>query len=310
MRENWQYALLAFVLAVVAWYWVSGREKVEVWVQATVQFAGMPENMVVRDSLLQKLNVRIRGPKGLVRSLEDKSLAYPLDLSQLKQGLNVLPIEPGRLPVPKPFEVVEVKPSRVELRVDRLATRQVPVKPVWEGTLDPDYQLMEVVVQPDMVAILGPEKSVSDIQQVETQVIPLNSATPGVIEEVTPLSLPAELEADPGFVNVRLKFGIKTKVFTFELPLTIENATEYAASISPTKVTADVEIPLPLVREGKVEQAVTATVVAEEYLGPGSHPRTPVVTPPKGGKVLSVTPQYVELTLRRKDAPAGNDDKQ
>lgn len=299
MRANWHYALLSLILALVAWYWVSGREKVEVWKQATVQFVGMPENLMVRDSLLQNINVRIRGPKGLVRALEEKLLNYPLDLSQLKQGVNVLSIEPEKFPLAGSLEVVEVKPPRVELQVDRLASRQVPVKPVWEGTLDPDYQLTQVMVQPEKVAIMGPEKAVTEIQQVETQVIPLPGATPGLIEEVTPLSLPGDIEADPGFVNVRLQFGVKTKVFTFELPLELENRTSYKVALSPTKVSADVEIPLPLVREGKVEQAVTATILIEEFLGPGSYPRTPRVTPPEGGKVLSVTPQYVELTLSR-----------
>lgn len=304
MRENWQYLILAFVLALVAWYSVSGREKVDAWMQASVQFTGMPENLVVRDSLLQKINVRVRGPKGLVRSLEDKPLVYSMDLSQLKQGVNVLRIEPERLPLAKPYELVDVSPPRVEIHVDKLATRQVPVKPVWEGTLDPDYQLMNVLVQPDAVTIRGPEKVVTSIRQVETQVISLPGATPGVIEQVTPLSLPDEIVADPGFVNVRLQFGVKTSVFSFELPLTVVNRTDYAASLSPETIKADVEIPLPLVREGKVEESVSARVTAEPFLGPGSYPRRPEVMAPKDGKVLSIAPSYVELTLSEKEDSA------
>ncbi len=305
MRENWQYLILAFVLALVAWYSVSGREKVDVWMQVSVQFTGMPENLVVRDSLLQKINVRVRGPKGLVRSLEEKPLVYSMDLSQLKQGVNVLRIERDKFPLTKPFEVVDVNPPRAEIHVDRLATREAPVKPVWEGTLDPDYQLMNVVVQPEVVTIRGPEKTLTSIRQVETQVIFLAGSTPGLIEQVTPLSLPDEIVADPGFVNVRLQFGVKTKVFNFELPLTLENRTDYAASLSPDTIKADVEIPLPLVREGKVEESVSATVTAEPFLGPGSYPRRPAVSAPEGGNVLSIEPNHVELTLRQKKKSDG-----
>lgn len=297
---------MSFLLALVAWYSVSGREKVDIWTEASVQFANMPENFVVRDGLLQKLNVRIRGPKGLVRDVAEKPLAYSLDLSHLKQGLNVLTIDPDSFPLAKPFEVMEISPPRVEISVDRVASRQVPVKPVWEGTLDPDYQLMNVVVQPQHVVILGPEKIVSEIQQVETQIISLPSATPGRIEEVTPLNLPHEIEADPGFVNVRLQFGVKTKGFTFELPLTVENRTDYAASLAPAKIKAEVEVPLPLVRAGEVEQAVSASVLAEEFLGPGSYPRTPRVVLPPGAKLLSLEPTYVELTLEQVEAGKDN----
>lgn len=297
MRGNWQYALLAFLLALVAWYFVSGREKVDVWMQASVQFSAMPDNLVIRDGLLRKINVRVRGPKGLVHNLEDRSLVYSLDLAKLKPGLNVFPIEPDKFPLSKTFEVVEINPSRLEITVDRLSSKQVPVKPVWEGTLDPDYQLMEVMTQPSSVVIKGPQKIIDEIQQVPTQVIALPSATPGLIEEVVPLSLPDEIEAGTGFVDVRLLFGVKTKAFTLELPLSIENKTKYKASVKPQSITVEMEIPLPVARQGDIKDAVSAKVVADEYMGPGYFAVAPLIMAPKGGRLLKVTPEYVELGL-------------
>ncbi len=297
MRSNWHYALLAFLLALVTWYFVSGREKVDVWMQASVQFAGMPENLVIRNGLLRKINVRVRGPKGLIHTIEDKSLVYSLNLSNLKQGLNVFTLQPEMFPLSKTFEVMEINPPRVDINVDRIASRQVPVKPIWEGALDPDYQLMEVVTSPKEVIVRGPEKIVNDIQQLETQVITLPSATPGGIEEVVPLNLPNEIEADPGFVNVKLVFGVKTKPFSFTLPLTLDNRSAYEATLQPDQIVAEVEIPLPIVRAGDVEQAVSASVVAEEFLGPGPYPRSPRVVLPPGARLLSIKPAYVELTL-------------
>ncbi len=297
MRNNWQHALVAFLLALVAWYFVSGRERVDVWVQASVQFSGMPENMIIRDGLLKNINVRIRGPKGLIHGIDQRSLVYLLDLGKMKQGLNVYALQPDKFPLPRTFEVMEINPSRVEIVVDRIASKQVPVKPIWQGTLDPDYQLMEVVTEPRAVVIQGPEKIVNEIQQVETQLISLPSTTPGTLEEVAPLNLPPEIEADLGFVEVRLLFGVKTKAFHFELPLTVDNRTPYQVTVQPDKIEAEAEIPLPVVRQGAVEEAVTARVQAEEFLGPGVYARSPRIILPPGGRLLTVTPEHVEVTV-------------
>ncbi len=297
MKGNWHYALLAFALALVSWYFVSGREKVDVWIKASLQFSGMPENYIVRDGLLREINVRVRGPKGLVRGLESKSLVYSLDLSGLKPGPNVLPIKPEALPLSKTFEVMEVNPPRVELIVDRAATKRLPVKPLWEGILDPDYQLVEVRTKPQEVTIKGPEKILNEIQEVETQVLTLPNATPGVIEEVTPLNLPSEVEADTGFVDVRLVFGVKLKAFTLTLPLQVVNNTKLKASIRPEQVTVQVEVPLPVTRQGDVSALISARVVAKDFLGPGSMPVSPEITMPSGSRLLSTTPNLVELTL-------------
>ncbi len=297
MKGNWHYALLAFALALVSWYFVSGREKVDIWMRASLQFTNMPENYVIREGMLREINVRVRGPKGLIRGQKEKTLVYSLNLSGLKPGPNVLPIRPDRFPLSKSFEIMEINPPRVEVVVDRLAQRRMPVRPLWEGTLDPDYQLVEVRVRPQEVTVQGPEKILTELREIDTQVIALPSATPGIIEEVAPLSLPAEVETDNGFVDVRLVFAVKRRPFTFTLPVELVNHTSFDAGTAPSEVEVVVEVPLPLTRQGEVRDLLSVRVVAESYFGPGARPVSPELTMPSGSKLVSISPSLIELTL-------------
>jgi hypothetical protein len=63
--------------------------------------------------MISTVEVRVRGPKGLVRSLDAKRLSYPLDVSSLKPGDNVIDIDSEKMPFSRAFEVVEIKPTQV-----------------------------------------------------------------------------------------------------------------------------------------------------------------------------------------------------
>jgi hypothetical protein len=86
LRANWQYLLLALVLAVFSWNLVSGRERVETRVEIPVETVNRPKDLVVSRGLVSRLEVRVRGPRGFIRSLDPSRLAYELDLSGLAPG--------------------------------------------------------------------------------------------------------------------------------------------------------------------------------------------------------------------------------
>ncbi len=301
MRTNWQYALVSFCLALIAWYYVSGRENVDVWVEATVQFSGMPDSLLVRGGLPSKLEVLVRGPKGLVQSIEQKTLVLPLNLANLKAGRNILSIESGDLPLPKNFEVLEVNPPRFDILVDKLAQKVLPIKAKWSGVLDPDYYLMEVTTDPKVAKVRGPAQIIENMRDIETQSVVLPSATPSRVEENAALNLPTEIESDASTVDVVLLFGMKTENLQFTLPIEITNETAYIASVHPKQVQVEVQTPLSLVRKKKeLKNELKAILRVPASYGPGKFPLSCLIRPYPGGRIVTISPENVELELKEK----------
>ena len=83
MWNNWQYRVLAILLALACWYVVSGQEKVETWLEVPLEFVNLPPQMEITSGLVSKLQVRIRGTSNQVRSLNVGRLAYKLDLGKI-----------------------------------------------------------------------------------------------------------------------------------------------------------------------------------------------------------------------------------
>ena len=122
-ESHWQtvkYILLSLLLAVGLWYVVIGSAQVEAQFDLRVDYRGLPEGLVVRDGMVNRISVRLRGPGELLRGLHSRDLAYTVDLSEVKKGANVLPLSVDSLTDLKSYEVVDVSPSRLVLEVDAL----------------------------------------------------------------------------------------------------------------------------------------------------------------------------------------------
>lgn len=300
MKRNLQYALLAFVLAVTAWYFVTGRETVEAWVTLPVQFTGMPDGMVVQEGMVGTVQVRVRGPKGLMRGINDRNVVYPLNLSNLRKGRNVYAFEISKTPVSRAFEIMEFNPARVELVADMLISRKVPVRPAWNGKIHSDYRFVSELAQPDRVTVRGPESVVSSIESLSNEPVSLDEQSFGIIEEEAPLLLPENSVAEPGSVRVRLEIGYKTKEVILNVPVEMVGVGEaITAAASPAKVRLRVEAPLRYLRENRLRDNVRVRADLSGQVVPWRGEKALAVDLPENCTLSGVEPASVTVTLDR-----------
>lgn len=259
MFNNWQYRILAVLLAVVCWYVVTGREKVDAWVEIPVELTNAPKDLYIADGLLTRVDVRVRGPKSMVRSLDPKDLAYPLDLSGLGPGENSIQLKPENVTVSNALEIMEVSPPRVTMKVEQIVEKNLPVEVRWEASLDPNYELKRTAARPTMVAVRGPESAVSGLESVPTETVDVSSAKPGVIRSEVGLILDEVIEAGPSEVGVTLVFGVKREDIWIKIPVTVSAPEGVQAEPRPATVQLEVNKPVTL-SEIDLKDAVTAEV--------------------------------------------------
>ncbi|HMM37264.1 MAG TPA: CdaR family protein [Desulfovibrio sp.] len=299
MRKNWQYILLAVFLAVSTWYLVTGREKVEVWVSMNVEMTNPPSGLTIRKGMVSTIEVRVRGPKGLVRGLDAKRLSYPLDVRQLKVGENLIDIDAERMPFSRAFEVVEIRPNQVVLTVDRMAEKTVPVSAEWSGQVPADYRLLSKKVVPDEVTLRGPEGVLRRLTQAKaTAVVSYEEDPPEVWDENVSLTLPPEVSADPGLVRMILAFGVKTKELWIKIPLDVRASPGLKVRPSRDNVRLLVEGPQALLRTSEFKKDIHAAMVVDPGLRPGKHELNYQVRGlPDKVRVLKRDPETVTVTI-------------
>lgn len=299
MRINWQYALIAMALAVFSWYQVSGRERVETWVELPLEVTSPPRGLVIQQGLVNRVQVRVRGPRGLIRRLNDRDVAYTLPLAGLRIGRNVIELDPAAVPVSRALQVVEVNPQRLMLTVDKLASKTVPVRPAWTTVKDPDFHVLGVAAEPGEVVLTGPESLLADIATVQTELVEFAPKRSGLWDSDVGLSLPAGVEAAPPRVNMEATIEVKTRDVWLKAPFRLE-AWELRgiARIDPPEVKVHVSAPLPLVRRGEVQNEVYATLRLPKDVQPGVVEVPFEVTLPEGCELIETKPATVRVFIK------------
>lgn len=301
MTKNWQTMLLAIALALFTWFLVTGREVVETWVEMPVVMTNPPEGMIIEDGLVDKIQVRLRGPKGLVDSLSTQNLSYSLDVSKLKIGQQVMEIDSSKLPLTSSYEVIDIKPNRLTLTVDRRISKKIALESAWSGKLNSDYKLLEVIAAPDLVEIRGPEtvlRKISKAKVILREDFPVE--VPRNWVEDVGIELPEEVEASPGQVRVEAFFGPKTRDIWVKLPLTVETPAGFKASPVQDFVRLHIEGPIALFRNNEYRDSMNATLLFGGEMAPGKFDLEYDVVLPDGCRLLKKNPETVKTTVKTK----------
>ena len=301
MLKNWKDIGIALALAILTWYLLTGREKVEAWVDMSVEMTNAPEGLIIRKGLISKIEVRVRGPKGLVRSLDRRKWTYSLDVSKLKVGENLVDIDRERIPLSMAYEVVEVKPSRLILSVDRMVKKELPVTSEWRGTLPKDYRLLEIKTVPEMVEVRGAERQVRLMTQVRVVLQNVFETPPATWTDDVPIKLAEGVEANPGQVKMTLRFGPEVKTQWLRVPVRLSTTLGAPAQTSVKYVRVQVEGPLSLLREAEAGRDIPGLIALVKVPGglkAGRHALPYEVEVPEGVRVVSTKGESVAVLVR------------
>ena len=189
--QNWSLKVLALVFAVAMWIFVVGQEKGELSVKVPVEIVNIPKDSVLVGDVVGEVDVRLYGPRSLIRRVASERLAKVVDLAGSKEGEQSFQVVPEDLNLPYGVRVIRVSPARFTVILGIRATREVPVRPVLKGKPAEEFEVAEVTFTPAKVSITGVKEDLKDLDWVWTMPI-----------EVTDLnkdaSLRVQLRVPPG----------------------------------------------------------------------------------------------------------------
>lgn len=296
---NGPVLLLAFSMAMVMWYTVTVRDRLEAQLEIRLDYKGIPDNLMVTDGLINKVTVRLRGPAALIRGINPQSLIQVVNLTSLKKGNNVIPlISEDWRPAFRAFEVVEVMPSRLIIQADTLAERNLPVQPMLRSPLgNTAITVDHIVIDPSKILVRGPETAVNALKAVPLTIPVDASAAPGQITQTLPLDVPVQVSATPS--TVRVSYSVVSGRIEMRLERLVGMAAldKRAYVVTPHSFTLYVEVPEALAKSSTYMDKARLTV-APPTMEPGEHVSVPLrVDLPEGMTLLEALP--VEVTVTR-----------
>ncbi len=213
LGRNLRTLLWAFVLAVAVWIAaVTGSDPDEVRTYPTpikIEIVGQDPGLVVKGSIPTDVQISIRAPQSVWSQLtaQPGSVRAVLDLSGLKAGQHTLRIQ---VQVDaRPIRVVTVSPSSVEVALEPLVSRTLPLQSTIAGQPAVGYQAGDLTLDPTEVILAGPESVVQQVAKVRVA-IDIAGVREGIDQSLPVQALDAtnapvsDLTIQPGSVHVTL----------------------------------------------------------------------------------------------------------
>jgi len=243
--------------------------------------------------------VTVAGPRDLV-ALVAKVVARIDITGATAEVVRAVPLEPqDRLGVlvrgvslEPPIATVSVPIRRAEVG------RLVPVEARLSGDPAPGYNVEEVVTEPAMVVVSGPEEVVAALASLQTEPVDIAGAQDDVTATVNLRLPPGVSVRGSAQVKVTVRIAPAPAQATFGVAPTAHGlAYDLVVEGLPPLVQVTLSGPLPVLRALTPQQIVARVEVAG--LGPGTYKLPVVVTPPEGTTLVSVRPAEVEVTIVR-----------
>ncbi|HEX8043553.1 CdaR family protein [Candidatus Deferrimicrobium sp.] len=206
--QNLVLKILALVLAVAAWWFVTGESKVLVSFTVPLEIRNVPKGLTMTNKPEREVEVRLSGPSSLLSGMRPSEISAGVDLTNARAGRQLFTMDDRVVKVPPGIKVQRIFPSSIEVILDRTERRVIPVSVRIGGGAAVRKRVAKVEVDPLSVEIEALPEAFARMPVVYTEeVVP--ERTEGVLSVVTRVETREAYAKIVGDPNVRVKIYFK-----------------------------------------------------------------------------------------------------
>ena len=155
------------LIAVLLWLQVHGQGAGSLSMDVPLQVHGLPQNMVIVNDLPDHVRVTVNGLQARLTALKPEDIYISVNASEITEpGVVERALKVSDIRLPVGLSVEKLQPDRLELQVDRVVIRSIPVRARLE--LPEGWQVKGMTVEPAEVSLSGPEIWLDALKDVET----------------------------------------------------------------------------------------------------------------------------------------------
>jgi len=167
--ENWLLKFISLAFAVVLWFFVMGESRMEVTHIAPLEYINLPEGLMIASEVPTSVSIMISGPRALQVNLSPSDISLGVDLKGLSAGVTSFKRLEESLNIPTGLKITRISPSYVDVKLERVRDRDVPVRVILVGEPAPGFIIKSSKALPEKVTVSGAESELKGISEVVTE---------------------------------------------------------------------------------------------------------------------------------------------
>jgi uncharacterized protein (TIGR00159 family) len=199
-------AAIAFGLSLLVvssvWYSYSlGFVRSLTTVEVPIEFVKRDARLEIIESSSTSVRIQLSGSLQLINRLDPSQIKVRFDLSKAVAGRNSLTITDDDIILPPGASLKKVEPSSIDIMVDTIGQKRLPVQVDWTGTLPPGILVESVRLEPQTVEVTGGQLLLNEMDTIYTAKVPVDELQKSDEQRVALALVPASLRLAPGQGN-------------------------------------------------------------------------------------------------------------
>lgn len=177
ITHNWQIKIVCLIISVLLYFTYQGN------IMETKTFSipltiASNRNLVPAQKMPDKVRIVVKSSKEVVDTLQAGDFHAYIDIDKyLQPGVYTIPVEISLSERAQLFEPLQVdpKPKIISLLLEERTVKEIPIKPVFTGEVDPDFEVTGYSCTPSEITISGPKTAVENTASTLSIVLPLEN---------------------------------------------------------------------------------------------------------------------------------------
>ena len=191
-------ALFSIIFVTGVWFSVSKGVDTLATLEIPVVYMNRDPAMEIVKTSGNTVSLELEGSGALIKSIKPDQIQVKLDLSKSKVGPNPFTITRESISLPPGIILKAVTPRVVDVDLDVLIKKELPVQIDWVGKLPDQFILTNVTIEPKTVEIIGGKRMLEKLSTIYTGKVPLNNLEDKGAITINLALNPASLKIAPG----------------------------------------------------------------------------------------------------------------
>ena len=166
--------LVSVIFVSYVWFTVTRGLDTPMTFEIPVEYVNRDPGIQIISASPKTLRVDLIGSSYLVRSVREDQVNVRIDLSDKAVGRELFSITDKNFTLPPGVVLQSVTPQVVEVELDRLVKKVLPIQADWVGRLPDDLRIVEVTLNPRRIPLVGGSRILSGISTMYTEELSLD----------------------------------------------------------------------------------------------------------------------------------------
>ncbi len=177
-KERWQLTLAGIVSVLfVTGIWFSftrGLDTIKT-IEVPIEYMDRNPELEILNASAVAVKLQMSGSDTLIKALQADNVGVRLDLSKALEGANSFTLTDQNIKLPRGTVLKGMEPSVVEVTLDTIVTKELPIQVDWVGRLASQLVLKKTRTKPQKIRVKGGKQVLKNILTLYTEKVSLKN---------------------------------------------------------------------------------------------------------------------------------------